>query len=152
MVLRPWCQNMFFFTLKIRLACKIWVLYLQNQGSYVNFSFVGVMCAKFWNPEILLTFWDFWLIFCMWPLNIPINKCYIAIWGQKWLLPWFLRGGLWGPPHGSHRIRYPMRGRVKDFNILRDEEGVVAYCQALCKNINNLDFLSNIFRVYKSIM
>ena len=45
--------------------------------------------AKFWNPEILLKFWGFWLIFCMWPMNIPINKCYIAIWGQKWLLPWY---------------------------------------------------------------
>ena len=73
-----------------------------------------ISCLKFfWNPEILLKFWDIWLIFCMWPLNIPSKKCYIATWGQKLLLPWFLRGGLWGPPHGSHRNRYPMGGRVK---------------------------------------
>ena len=26
----PWCQNMNFSTTKNRLACKIWVLYLQN--------------------------------------------------------------------------------------------------------------------------
>ena len=59
---------MIFSTIKIRLACKIWVLYLQNQTSYVNFSFVKVMrnlhFTKVWNPEILLKFWDFWLIFC----------------------------------------------------------------------------------------
>ena len=29
-------------------------------------------------------FWDFWLIFCLWPQNIPNNKCYIATWGRKW--------------------------------------------------------------------
>ena len=29
--------------------------------------------SKFWNPEILLRFWDFWLNFCIWPLNIPNN-------------------------------------------------------------------------------
>ena len=96
--------------MKIRLACKIWVPYLQKQVSYVNFSFVKVMLihvAKFWNPEILLKLWDFWLIFCMWHLNILSNKCYIATWGQKWLLPWFLRGRPL-----RHRIRYPMGGRV----------------------------------------
>ena len=53
-VLQPWCQNMIFRTIKIMLACKIWVLYLQNQLSYVNFSFVKVMWnlnfAKFFFP------------------------------------------------------------------------------------------------------
>ena len=36
--------------------------------------------------------------------------CYIATWGHKWPLLWFPR-----PPHGSHRIRYPMGGRVNKF-------------------------------------
>ena len=99
------------------LECKIWVLYFQNQVSYGNFLFIKVMqsinFAKFWNPEILLKFWDFWLSFCMWPLIILSNTCYIATWGQKWLPPWFLRvGGPPRPPHGSQRIRYPMGGRV----------------------------------------
>ena len=97
MVLRLWCQNE-----KIMLACKIWVLYIQNQVSYVIFLFVKVMqnfkFTKFWNPEISLKFWDFGPNFCVWPLNIKTKKCYIATWGQKWLLPWFHRGGLWGPP------------------------------------------------------
>ena len=53
----------------------------------------------FWNPELLLKFLDFWLIFCVWSLNIPSKKCYIAIWNDSFLD--FL-------PHGSHRIRYPM--------------------------------------------
>ena len=113
MVLWLWCQNMIFSIIKIRLSCKFWVLHLQNQAGYVNFSFVKVRWipnfAKFWNTEILLKFWDFWLIFCMWPLNILNNKCYIATWGQKWLLPWFLRC-----PTGSHKIRYPMGRRVKN--------------------------------------
>ena len=51
--------------------------------------------------------------------NIPINKCYIASFGQKWLLPWFLRGNSEPPPHGSHRIRYPMGGMVKLYKILK---------------------------------
>ena len=101
-VLQHWCQNMIFPTINIRLVNKIWVLYLQNQASYVNFLFVKVMrnlnFEFFWNPEILLKFGDFWLIFCMWPLNIPSNKCYIAIWGQKWRFPWFLRGASEAPP------------------------------------------------------
>ena len=63
--------------LEIRPACK-WVLYPQNQASYVNFLCVKVKWninfKKFWNPEIFLKFWDFWL----WALNIPSNKCYIA--------------------------------------------------------------------------
>ena len=29
-VFRPWCQNMFYSTIKIKLACKIWVLYLNK--------------------------------------------------------------------------------------------------------------------------
>ena len=45
----------------------------------------------FWNLGIVIQYWDFWLIFCMWPLNTLSNKCYIATWGQKWFLPWFLR-------------------------------------------------------------
>ena len=93
-VLRHWCQSMICSTMKIRLSCKIWILYLQNQASYADFSFVKVVqnfhFTQFWNPEILLKFLDFWLIFCMWPLKILSNKCYIATWGQNWLLPWFL--------------------------------------------------------------
>ena len=69
--------------------------------------------TKIWNPEISLKFRNFGPNFCVWPLNIKTKKCYIATWGQKWLLPWFLRGVLWGPPIGSNRIRYPMGGRVK---------------------------------------
>ena len=68
-------------TIKIRPAYKISVLYLQNQASYSNFSLVNVMrnlnFPKFWNPEISLKFWDFGPNFCMWPLNIQTNKCYI---------------------------------------------------------------------------
>ena len=111
MVLRHWCQNMICSTMKIRLACKIWVLYLQNQASYANFCLSRwceiCISKKIWNPEILLKFWDFWLIFCMWPLKILRNKCYITTWGQKWLLPWFLRGGLWGPPMGATESNTP---------------------------------------------
>ena len=65
-VLWPWCQNMIFSIVKMTLACKILVLYLQNQAIHVNFSFVEVMknlnFAKFWNPQILLKFRDIWLI------------------------------------------------------------------------------------------
>ena len=65
-VYRPGCQNIL-STIKIRLAYKIWVLYLQNQASYVHFSFVKAMrnlnLKFFWNPEFLLKYWDFWLIF-----------------------------------------------------------------------------------------
>ena len=109
-VLRPWWLNINFSTIKIRGTCKIWALYHQNWASYFNFSFVKVMqtlnFTKFWNPEIFLKFWDFLLILCMWPLNIPSNKCYIATWGQKWPLPWFLRGGLWGHPMGVTQNGY----------------------------------------------
>ena len=74
--------------MKIRLPCEIWVLYLQNQPSYIDFSFIKVMqnlhFTKFWNPEILLKFWDFWLIFCMWPpLWEPQNPHYPVIIKQK---------------------------------------------------------------------
>ena len=116
MVLRHWCQNMICSSLKIRLAYKIWVLYLQNQGSYAVFSFDKVVqdlhFTKFWYPKILLKFCHFWLIFCMGPLKILSYKCYIATWGQTLLLPCFLMGRL-RPPHGCHRIRYPMGSRVK---------------------------------------
>ena len=59
---------MIFSTIKIRLACKIWVLYLQIQASYVIFSFVKVRwnldLTKFWN-DILLKYWDSgWLSAC----------------------------------------------------------------------------------------
>ena len=103
-------------TIKIRPEYKISVLYLQNQASYSNFLLVNVTqnlnFTKFWNPEISLRFWDFGPNFCVWPLNIKMKKCYIATWGQKWLLPWFLRG--------SHRIRYPMGGRVKYILIIQN--------------------------------
>ena len=45
-------------------------------------------------------------------VELPTNKSEIAIWGQTWLLSWFLGGGHWGPPHGSHRIWYAMGDRV----------------------------------------
>ena len=80
-------QNMICSTIKIRPAYKISVLYLQNQASYSNFSLVNVMrnlnLTIFSNPEISLKFWDFGLNFCMWPLNIQTNKCYIATWCQR---------------------------------------------------------------------
>ena len=114
--------NMIISTMKIRLSCKLWVQYLQNQAIYVNLLFVKVMrnlnFTKFWNPEILPKCWDFWLIFCFCPLNIPSNKCYITTWSQKWLLPWFLRGrASEAPAHGSHRIWYPMGGMVNPFHF-----------------------------------
>ena len=121
-VLRPWCQNTIFSTIKTRLTCKIWVLYMKNPTSYVNFSFVKVMqnlnIAKFWNPEILLKYRDFWLILCMWPLNIPIT---IAIYqhGIKNVSFLDFLGEASDAPHGSHRIRYPMGGRVNTFMIRR---------------------------------
>ena len=84
---------MIFSSIKIRLACKIWVLYLQNQASYVNFLFVKVMrnlnFAKSCNLAILLKFLDFKLIF-----YIPSIKCYIATWGKK-------IAGIW-----SHSLQY----------------------------------------------
>ena len=94
MDLRPCFQN--------RLACTIWVLYLFCLSRRCEISILKF----FWNPEILLKFWDFWLIFCMWPLKILINKCYIATLGQKWLLPWFLRAGPLRSPHWSHSFPY----------------------------------------------
>ena len=109
-------------TIEIRPAYKISALYLQNQASYSNFSLVNVMrnlnLKIFSNPEISLKCWDFGPNFCMWSLNIPKNKCYIATWGQKWLLPWFLRGASEAPP-GSHRIRYPLGGRVNNITFVR---------------------------------
>ena len=113
----PKLQNMICSAIKIRPAYKISVLYLQNQASYSHFSLVNVMqnlnFTKYWNPEISLKFWDFGPKFCMWPLNIQTNKCYIATWGQRWLLPWYLRGGLWGPPPRKiTRFQYAVRGRV----------------------------------------
>ena len=70
----------------IRPAYKISVLYLQNQASYSHFSLVNVLrnlnFTKYWNPEISLKFWDFGPNFCVWPLNIQTNKCYLATWGQ----------------------------------------------------------------------
>ena len=78
----PKLQNMICSAIKIRPAYKISVLYLQNQASYSHFSLVNVMrnlnFTKYWNPEISLKFWDFGPKFCMWPLNIQTNKCYIA--------------------------------------------------------------------------
>ena len=97
----PKLQNMICSTIKIRPAYKISVLYLQNQASYSHFSPVNVMWnlnfTKFLNPEISLKFWDFGPKFCMWPLNIQTNKWYIATWGQRWLLPWYLRGASEAP-------------------------------------------------------
>ena len=94
----PKLQNLICSTIEIRPEYKISVLYLQNQASYSHFLLVNVTrnlnFTKFWNPEISLKFWDFGPNFCVWPLNIKTKKCYIATWGQKWLLPWFLRGGL----------------------------------------------------------
>ena len=117
----PWCQNMIFSTIKIRLACKIWVLYLQNQASYVNFSFVNLMqnlnFATFKNPEMFLKFQDFWLIFCKWPLNMPSNKWYIATWGQKWPIPWFLMGASEAPSMGATESDTPWEVGLND-NIL----------------------------------
>ena len=115
---------LFFFILGIKkwsfdIDVKIWFVLLWKLGLHVKFESCIFKIKRvmsifrlsrwceisilefFWNPEILLKFWDFWLIFCMWSLNIPSKKCYIATWGQKWLLPWFLRGGLWGPPMGA---------------------------------------------------
>ena len=61
------------FTITIRPAWKISVLYLQNQVSYSYFSLVTVMrnfnFTKSWNPEITLKFWDFGMNFCMWPIQ-----------------------------------------------------------------------------------
>ena len=100
-------------TIKIRPANKISVLYLQNQASYSDFSLVNVMrnlhFTQFWNPEISLKFWDFGPNFCMWPLNIQTNKFYLATWGQRWLLFWYLRGGLWGPPIGATESDRPCK-------------------------------------------
>ena len=93
--------------LKLELSLAIWFVLLWQLDLHVKFeSFIFKIkrvipffyCQKFWNPEILLKFGDFWLIFCMWPLNIQSNKCYIAIWGQKWRFPWFLRGASEAPP------------------------------------------------------
>ena len=55
------------------------------------------------------------ILFCMWSLNISSNKCSIATLGQKWLLPWFLRGASEAPPHGSHRIWYPIGCMVNPY-------------------------------------
>ena len=67
----------------------------------------------FWKPKILVKLWDFSLIFCVWPQNIPSNKCYKVTWGQNGLLPCFLGGRALKPSHGSHRIRYPAACREK---------------------------------------
>ena len=88
---------------------------------------MSIFCLSRWcKTSILLKFWDFWLMFCMWPLSIPSNKCYLTTWGQKWLLPWFLRGrgggGALRPPHaGSHRIWYPIGGRANLWRLLSSE-------------------------------
>ena len=69
-----------------------------------QFSYVKVRqnlnFTKFWNPEILLNFWDFALNFCMWPLNVPSNKQRPWRNMRSWLLPWFPRGRSLG-----HRFR-----------------------------------------------
>ena len=56
----------------------------------------------------MLKFWDFGPNFCMWPINIQTNKCYIATWGQRWLLPWYRK---------ITRFQYAVRGRVNKINI-----------------------------------
>ena len=108
-VLWPWCQIVIFSTIKIRLALKFesFIFKIKRIMSIFRLSrwCQILILKKFWNPEIILKFWDFSPNFCMWPLNMQTNKCYIATWGQRWLLPWYLRGGLWGPPPcRSHRI------------------------------------------------
>ena len=69
--------------------------------------------------------WDFLLIFCMWPLKILSDNCYITTWGQKWLLPWFLKGGHWGPPMGATESDTPwevgLRGDEFNRNMINIE-------------------------------
>ena len=76
--------NMIFSSIRMRLACTIWVLYLQNQASYSNFWLVNVMqnlnFTKFLNPEI----WNFSLNFCMLvPLNIPRKDHYCSFFTSR---------------------------------------------------------------------
>ena len=45
---------------------------------------------------------------------MSVNNLSIAIWGQKWLLYWYMGGGPSEPPPlGSHRILYAVGSRVK---------------------------------------
>ena len=53
---------------------------------------------NFCNLEILLNFFDFCPIFCMWAPVLNIFNLCIATWGLKQLLPWFPRGGIRYPP------------------------------------------------------
>ena len=54
-VIQSWCRNMIFSAIKNRLACKIQVLYLQNQASYVHFWFVKVIWNL--NSEFFFEIW-----------------------------------------------------------------------------------------------
>ena len=67
---------------KIKQVMAIFVCQGKANSQLQNFS---------WNPEISLNFWDFALIFFLWPLNVTLSKCSMAIWGLKWLIPRFPR-------------------------------------------------------------
>ena len=105
MKLGAWFMSLWFKSFLV-LKSLLFVLFciFATAQEPCQFSFVKVMWNRnstyFWSSEILLKFWDFCLMFCMWPLNIPSNKCYITTWGQEWLLPWFLR---WLPLRPSMR-------------------------------------------------
>ena len=73
----------YLFFYQITLTCK--------SSDLWHFSFVKVMgnlnIAKFLISWSLAQFLRFWSHFCMWSLNMPSNKCSIATWDPKWLLP-----------------------------------------------------------------
>ena len=117
-----------FCSIRIRLACKRWTIYLQTQER--QFLFIKVMqnlyFTKSWNLVQFLRFRSklfrlgqlssslgpkqntiFTVVStttCMLSLSVPSNKC---SWGQKLLLPSF-QGGPLRPTHKSHKIRYPL--------------------------------------------
>ena len=129
MVGEPRLQNMICSTIKIMPAYKISVLYLKNQACYGNFLLVNVIrnfnFTKFWNSEISLKFWDFGPNFCMWPLNVQTNKCYIATWGQRWLLSEtgsLVELQLWIYWNGGPKHQYYININQSESKFLRPKE------------------------------
>ena len=113
------CPPLFIFkslhTIKIRMFPKKYRLRIFNfwiiESNFVRSTFFCFEPYKFKKSHILLNFRNFYPMFRMWSLIIPINKLFLAIGGQICNNYWFLEGPL-RPPHGSHQIWYALGGRV----------------------------------------